>query len=85
MYSFGDPIRAAPDETGLHLDSGAGALDETFRTALLACRLGRELMAADLTRTATNLRAARDAYEASDVRSRELFDNLLHADPLAGA
>jgi hypothetical protein len=66
------------------VDSGDAGLDRTVHTALTIIDEMHRQLVGRLEETGTNLAKAHDSYERSGVRARELYDNLMHAEP-AGA
>jgi Family of unknown function (DUF6317) len=68
--------------TGLRVDSGDGGLDGTVSTTMAALDALHTQVVKALRETGDNLTKVRDDYQRSDVSARELYDNVLKAEPI---
>lgn len=70
------------DITTLRVDSGDGGLDGTVGTTMAALDALHTQVVKALRETGDNLGKVRDDYQRSDVSARELYDNVLKAEPI---
>jgi ABC-type transporter Mla subunit MlaD len=73
---------ALGDITTLRVDSGDGGLDQTIQATLAAIGALHDRVVQDLRETGDNLDKVRADYQRSDVRSRELYDDIMRAEPI---
>lgn len=74
--------KALGDIASLKVDSGAGGLDETVQAVLAAVNALHDRVVQDLRETGENLDKVRADYQRSDVSSRELYDDIMRAEPI---
>jgi hypothetical protein len=67
---------------GMRVDSGDGGLDSTVSTTMAALDALHTQVVKALRETGDNLTKVRDDYQRSDVSARELYDNVLKAEPI---
>ena len=68
--------------TTMKVDSGDGGLDETVLAVLAAIGALHDRVVQGLRETGDNLDKARADYQRSDVSSRELYDDIMRAEPI---
>lgn len=66
----------------MRVDSGDGGLDSTVGTTMAALEALHAQVVKALRETGDNLAKVRDDYQRSDVSARELYDNVLKAEPI---
>jgi hypothetical protein len=71
------------DITALPVNSGDGGLDGTVGTTMAALDALHTQVVKALRETGDSLTKVRDDYQRSDVSARELYDNVLKAEPIA--
>jgi ABC-type transporter Mla subunit MlaD len=74
--------KALGDVTTLQVDSGDGGLNETVQAVLAAITALHDRVVQDLQETGENLDKVRADYQRSDVSSRELYDDIMRAEPI---
>jgi ABC-type transporter Mla subunit MlaD len=68
--------------TTLKADSGDDGLDETVQAVLAAIDALHSRVVQGLRETGDNLDVVRADYQRSDVSSRELYDDIMRAEPI---
>ena len=74
--------KALGDVTTLRVNSGDGGLNVTIQATLAAIGALHDRVVEDLRETGDNLDKVRADYQRSDVRSRELYDDIMRAEPI---
>jgi ABC-type transporter Mla subunit MlaD len=74
--------KALGDVTTLRVDSGDGGLNTSIQAILAAIGALHDRVVQDLRETGDNLDKVRADYQRSDVRLRELYDDIMRADPI---
>jgi hypothetical protein len=67
----------------LRVNSGDGGLDSTVATTMAALDAVHTQVVKALRETGDSLTKVRDDYQRSDVSARELYDDVLKAEPIA--
>jgi ABC-type transporter Mla subunit MlaD len=70
------------DITALKVDSGDSGLDSAVSTTMAALDALHTQVVKALRETGDNLAKVRDDYQRSDVSARELYDDILKAEPI---
>jgi Family of unknown function (DUF6317) len=73
---------ALGDVKSLRVDSGDGGLDETIRATLEALDALHTKIVEALNQTGDKLTQVHDQYQRTDVSARELYDDVMHVEPI---
>jgi hypothetical protein len=64
------------------VDSGDAGVNETVQATLAAISARHDQLVKSLRETGESLDKVRAGYQRSDVRSRELYDDIMRAEPI---